>query len=73
MKYMFMLNFSAVYCSLESVRGPCTNYTVKWFFSRDDGRCKRFWYGGCEGNQNKFDSEADCNSGCRRSVTPEGR
>jgi hypothetical protein len=50
-----------------------TNYTVKWFFSSDDGRCKRFWYGGCEGNQNKFDSEADCNSGCRRSVTPEGR
>jgi len=55
------------------VRGPCTNYTVKWFFSRDDGRCKRFWYGGCEGNQNNFDSEADCNSVCRRSVTPEGR
>ncbi|XP_072145614.1 uncharacterized protein [Dermacentor andersoni] len=56
-------------CGLPEERGPCHNYTVYWFFSVTDGRCNRFWYGGCEGNGNRFNSEEECKNTC---VTPEG-
>ncbi|CAC5396232.1 unnamed protein product [Mytilus coruscus] len=60
---------SAQFCNLEAERGSCTEYKIKWSFSGKDGRCKRFWYGGCKGNRNNFDSEEDCDAACRRSVT----
>ncbi|XP_077535962.1 uncharacterized protein LOC144148277 [Haemaphysalis longicornis] len=49
--------------------GPCRNYSVNWFFSVADGRCTRFWYGGCEGNGNRFNSQEECEETC---VKPQG-
>lgn len=34
------------------------------------GGCSRFWYGGCEGNGNRFKSKEECNDTC---VAPQGR
>lgn len=34
------------------------------------GGCSRFWYGGCEGNDNRFKSQDDCKRTC---VSPEGK
>ncbi|XP_077521556.1 proteoglycan-like sulfated glycoprotein papilin isoform X3 [Amblyomma americanum] len=62
-------NVSASVCGLPEDLGPCRNYTVNWFFSVADGRCNRFWYGGCEGNENRFNSEEECENTC---VKPEG-
>ncbi|XP_072145613.1 papilin-like [Dermacentor andersoni] len=56
-------------CGLPEESGPCHNYTVYWFFNVTDGRCNRFWYGGCEGNGNRFNSEEECKNTC---VKPEG-
>lgn len=36
-------------CALPKERGPCRNYSVKWYFDMSYGGCTRFWYGGCEG------------------------
>ncbi|XP_070377335.1 papilin [Dermacentor albipictus] len=66
---MLTHNVSASVCGLPEERGPCHNYTVYWFFSVTDGRCNRFWYGGCEGNGNRFNSEEECKNTC---VKPEG-
>lgn len=56
-------------CSLPKERGPCHNYTVKWFFDMNYGGCSRFWYGGCEGNRNRFATQEECQQIC---VSPEG-
>ncbi|KAL1512853.1 hypothetical protein ABEB36_002368 [Hypothenemus hampei] len=56
-------------CSLPKERGSCRNYTVKWFFDMSYGGCSRFWYGGCEGNENRFRTKEECEGVC---VKPQG-
>ena len=51
-------------CSEAQDRGTCTDYSVKWYYNSTESRCKRFWYGGCGGNGNRFDSEEQCRLGC---------
>ncbi|XP_019352076.1 papilin isoform X4 [Alligator mississippiensis] len=57
-----------VRCLLPSAHGPCVDWTVRWYFITVVGKCNRFWYGGCHGNQNNFVSEEECMTACRRSV-----
>lgn len=51
-------------CELDKDRGPCGNYTVQWYYDKAQGRCSRFWYGGCQGNRNRFDTESECTAAC---------
>ena len=57
-------------CGLPKERGSCRDFQVRWFFDMDYGGCSRFWYGGCDGNGNRFMSQEECNTVC---VKPEGR
>ncbi|XP_053670896.1 papilin [Anopheles nili] len=57
-------------CALPKDKGPCHNYTVRHFFDVEYGGCGRFWYGGCDGNNNRFDSADECKTICE---TPTGK
>ncbi|XP_028327375.1 collagen alpha-6(VI) chain-like isoform X2 [Gouania willdenowi] len=51
-------------CSLPVDRGTCAKYTVMWFFNFETKRCSRFWFGGCEGNGNRFKTKIRCQRLC---------
>ncbi|KAK9961451.1 hypothetical protein ABG768_009239 [Culter alburnus] len=44
--------------------GPCREYVVKWYFDPKANSCAQFWFGGCNGNKNRFDSEQTCRKSC---------
>ncbi|XP_078395507.1 collagen alpha-6(VI) chain-like [Cetorhinus maximus] len=55
-------------CALNPNEGDCSNYSLKWFFDKTLQVCKRFWYGGCGGNKNRFDTRSECETLCLRSA-----
>lgn len=51
-------------CFLPSEIGNCRESQLRYFYDRSDGVCKRFTYGGCEGNRNNFESAEECIQNC---------
>lgn len=44
---------------------PMPRSNLQYFYSRKDKRCKLFFYRGCGGNQNRFETKRQCQAVCK--------
>ncbi|KAI4897608.1 hypothetical protein NFI96_009506, partial [Prochilodus magdalenae] len=47
-------------CRQQLDPGPCRNYEIKWYYDPEANACAQFWYGGCNGNSNRFETHDSC-------------
>ena len=51
-------------CSLAPVKGECQDYVLKWSYNQKEQACRQFWYSGCGGNANRFETKEACEAQC---------
>ncbi|XP_067860260.1 collagen alpha-1(XXVIII) chain-like [Heptranchias perlo] len=51
-------------CDEPLDQGSCRNYVIKWYYDSAANSCAQFWYGGCEGNKNRFQNQDECHVKC---------
>ncbi|XP_063173908.1 collagen alpha-3(VI) chain isoform X2 [Candoia aspera] len=51
-------------CQLKKEEGPGRDFVLKWYFDTRTASCARFWYGGYDGNENRFNTQKDCEKVC---------
>ncbi|XP_058156501.1 tissue factor pathway inhibitor isoform X3 [Dasypus novemcinctus] len=49
---------------MKADNGPCRAMITRFFFNIHTQQCEDFIYGGCEGNQNQFESLEECKEKC---------
>jgi hypothetical protein len=54
-------------CRQPQQRGPCRGSYTRWYFDPAREACVQFAYGGCLGNDNRFESLEECESNCAAS------
>ncbi|KAH6925525.1 hypothetical protein HPB50_006569 [Hyalomma asiaticum] len=51
-------------CGKPVDRGNCDDNLPRWYFNRKTGKCEKFYYGGCGGNENRFEEKETCEQTC---------
>ncbi|XP_077588117.1 kunitz-type protease inhibitor 1a [Stigmatopora nigra] len=54
-----------VRCTEPPQTGSCRDTLTKWYYNPLQQDCFRFNYGGCQGNENRFDSKQTCVKFCK--------
>ncbi|XP_055505877.1 collagen, type XXVIII, alpha 1a [Leucoraja erinacea] len=57
-------NYKDPDCDEPLDQGSCRSYVIKWYYDSAANSCAQFWYGGCGGNQNRFQSQDECQNKC---------
>ncbi|XP_067122223.1 papilin-like [Centruroides vittatus] len=52
-------------CFQEKVVGPCRAAFPRFYYNQKSGRCESFIYGGCQGNENNFETLDECQDTCQ--------
>ena len=59
-----MYNYNT-FSELVFQQGDCSGYNIRWYYNSIYDLCKKFVYTGCTGNDNRFDSQAACETRCK--------
>ncbi|XP_055386335.1 thrombin inhibitor hemalin-like [Condylostylus longicornis] len=51
-------------CKLPVEIGPCRARKPRFYFDNQKNSCIKFFYGGCEGNDNNFLTKEECEKAC---------
>uniref|UniRef100_A0A4W3IYM2 BPTI/Kunitz inhibitor domain-containing protein n=1 Tax=Callorhinchus milii TaxID=7868 RepID=A0A4W3IYM2_CALMI len=57
-------------CQQPRDEGMCRNFVLRWYYDTKSAECTRFWYGGCNGNQNRFNTQDECAKNCTKGNPP---
>lgn len=52
------------FCAMKMEDGPCKAMIRSYFFNMYTHQCEEFIYGGCGGNENRFDTLEECKKTC---------
>ena len=59
-------------CTLPPEVGPCEALIMRWYYDVGEQGCRYFNYGGCMGNANNFETQAECLAACGGKLTGTG-
>ena len=57
-------------CKLPVEIGPCRGSYRRWAYDQTKGACVEFFYGGCKGNGNNFETKDTCEAKCGGTTIP---
>ncbi|PRD27185.1 UNVERIFIED_CONTAM: Kunitz-type serine protease inhibitor bitisilin-2 [Trichonephila clavipes] len=46
------------------VEGGCDENLQRWYYDKEQEKCKKFTFNGCEGNENNFVTKKECRMQC---------
>nr|CAD2164986.1 unnamed protein product [Meloidogyne enterolobii] len=55
-------------CSQPLNKGNCGEALQRYFYDSESDRCRTFYFTGCGGNENKFETLIDCERICKKGV-----
>lgn len=58
------------FCAMRADDGPCKALMKRFYFNILTFECEEFIYGGCQGNENRFDSVEECKTTCLEEFSP---
>ena len=51
-------------CEMPRDPGPCEALLLRYYYDPRDRTCSTFDYGGCQGNENRFETLEECQREC---------
>merc|ERR1719361_697531 len=69
---LFVITIGANPCLLPKDVGPCRAAISRYYYDGLSGQCQQFFFGGCGGNDNNFETMTDCTSKCEVDISRPG-